>query len=53
MLGTKSDPKGIALALGISEKAMLSLVYRMARNGSLGITEIRANKKTTGDGNNE
>ena len=48
MLKTKNDPKEIALVLGLSEKAMLSLIYRMARNGSLRITEIRPDNKTTG-----
>ncbi len=52
MLETKSDPREMALSLGISEKAMLSLVYRLARNGSLRITEIRPGNKTTG-GNDE
>ncbi len=52
MLGTKSEPKEIARALGISEKAMLSLVCRMAGNGRLRITEIRPGNKTT-EGNDE
>ncbi len=35
------EPAEIARVLGISEKAMLTLIYRMAQNGSIRITEIR------------
>ncbi len=43
-------PAEIARLLGISEKAMVTLVYRMAQKGSIRITEIEPVK---GDGKNE
>ena len=41
LLGEMREPAEIARVLGISEKAMLTLIYRMAQNGSIRITEIR------------
>ena len=50
LLKEQREPAEIARTLGISEKAMVSLIHRKAQSGSIRITGI---EPTKGEGNNE